>query len=326
MKNKIKYLLFVLLVNLSCDQKPSQRYVPDSSGNINSVTIVMSKTFWNGELGEQTRNIIGAIYEGLPIDEPLFDLKYIEPKLFNDFARQSRNIIEFAIDSTPRFTIYSDPYAKPQVLAEIKGLDSDEMIFLLEENNKLIKGVFIENEVKEKRRRISKALSTDRQIQNKFNFQIKYPSAYKLVKDTINFIWLQKPVMKGHLNLIAYTLAESAIDYKNISKSIIKIRDSIGKTHIPGRLKGSYMITEKAYRPYYYKTTLENKKAFLTKGTWEVANDYMAGPFVNYIIEDKIKKRLLVIEGFAFAPSVNKRDYMFELETIIKSFSLIDMD
>ena len=326
MKNKIKYLLFVLLVNLSCDQKPSQRYVPDSSGNINSVTIVMSKIFWNGELGEQTRNIFGAIYEGLPIDEPLFDLKHIEPKLFNDFARQSRNIIEFAIDSTPRFTIYSDPYAKPQVLAEIKGLDSDEMIFLLEENNKLIKGVFIENEVKEKRRRISKALSMDRQIQNKFNFQIKYPSAYKLVKDTINFIWLQKPVMKGHLNLIAYTLAESAIDYKNISKSIIKIRDSIGKTHIPGRLKGSYMITEKAYRPYYYKTTLENKKAFLTKGTWEVANDYMAGPFVNYIIEDKIKKRLLVIEGFAFAPSVNKRDYMFELETIIKSFSLIDMD
>lgn len=326
MKNKIKYLLFVLLVNLSCDQKPSQRYVPDSSGNINSVTIVMSKIFWNGELGEQTRNIFGAIYEGLPIDEPLFDLKHIEPKLFNDFARQSRNIIEFAIDSTPRFTMYSDPYAKPQVLAEIKGLDSDEMIFLLEENNKLIKGVFIENEVKEKRRRISKALSMDRQIQNKFNFQIKYPSAYKLVKDTINFIWLQKPVMKGHLNLIAYTLAESAIDYKNISKSIIKIRDSIGKTHIPGRLKGSYMITEKAYRPYYYKTTLENKKAFLTKGTWEVANDYMAGPFVNYIIEDKIKKRLLVIEGFAFAPSVNKRDYMFELETIIKSFSLIDMD
>ena len=326
MKNKIKYLLFVLLVNLSCDQKPSQRYVPDSSGNINSVTIVMSKIFWNGELGEQTRNIFGAIYEGLPIDEPLFDLKHIEPKLFNDFARQSRNIIEFAIDSTPRFTMYSDPYAKPQVLAEIKGLDSDEMIFLLEENNKLIKGVFIENEVKEKRRRISKALSMDRQIQNKFNFQIKYPSAYKLVKDTINFIWLQKPVMKGHLNLIAYTLAESAIDYKNISKSIIKIRDSIGKTHIPGRLKGSYMITERAYRPYYYKTTLENKKAFLTKGTWEVANDYMAGPFVNYIIEDKIKKRLLVIEGFAFAPSVNKRDYMFELETIIKSFSLIDMD
>lgn len=323
---KIRYLLFILLINLSCNQKVSERYVPESSGNINTVTVVMSKIFWNGELGEQTRNILGAIYEGLPIDEPLFDLKYIEPKFFSDFARQSRNIIEFAIDSTPRFTMYTDPYAKPQVLAQIKGLGPEEMIFLLEENEMLIKGVFTENEVKEKRRRISKALSKDRQIQNKFNFQIKYPSAYKIVKDTINFVWLQKPIMKGHLNLIIYTLAESAINYKNISKSIPKIRDSIGKTHIPGRLNGSYMITEKAYRPYYYKTILENKKTFLTKGTWEVANDYMAGPFVNYIIEDKTEKRLLVIEGFAFAPSVNKRDYMFELETIIKSFSLIERD
>lgn len=323
---KIRYLLFILLINLSCNQKVSQRYVPESSGNINTVTVVMSKIFWNGELGEQTRNILGAIYEGLPIDEPLFDLKYIEPKFFSDFARQSRNIIEFATDSTPRFTMYTDPYAKPQVLAQIKGLGPEEMIFLLEENEMLIKGVFTENEVKEKRRRISKALSKDRQIQNKFNFQIKYPSAYKIVKDTINFVWLQKPIVKGHLNLIIYTLAESAINYNNISKSIPKIRDSIGKTHIPGRLDGSYMITEKAYRPYYYKTILENKKTFLTKGTWEVANDYMAGPFVNYIIEDKTEKRLLVIEGFAFAPSVNKRDYMFELETIIKSFSLIERD
>ena len=326
MTKKIKYLLFILLINLSCDQKVSQRYVPESSGNINTVTVVMSKTFWNGELGEQTRNILGAIYEGLPIDEPVFDLKHIEPKHFNDFTRQARNIIEFAIDSTPGLTMYSDPYAKPQVLSQIKGLDPDEMIFLLEENEKLIKGVFTENEVKEKRRRISKALSKDRQIQNKFNFQIKYPSAYKIIKDTTNFIWLQKSVMKGHLNLIVYTIAESAINYKNISKSIIKIRDSIGKIYIPGRLNGSYMITEKAYRPYYYKTSLENKKTLLTKGTWEVANDYMAGPFVNYIIEDKTKKRLLVIEGFAFAPSVNKRDYMFELETIIKSFSLTDRD
>ena len=107
----------------------------------------------------------------------------------------------------------------------------------------------------------------------------------------------------------------------NTFKNIIKIRDSIGKIYVPGRLNGSYMITEKAYRPYFYKTKINDKKAFLTKGMWEVANDFMAGPFVNYMIEDKVNNRWLIIEGFVFAPSVNKRDYMFELETIIKSFS-----
>ena len=41
----------------------------------------------------------------------------------------------------------------------------------------------------------------------------------------------------------------------------------------------------------------------------------MAGPFINYFIEDTNNNRWIVIEGFT-APSTKKRDYMFELETI----------
>jgi len=77
------------------------------------------------------------------------------------------------------------------------------------------------------------------------------------------------------------------------------------------------MITERAYLPYYYKTKVNNLEAILTKGTWEVQNDFMAGPYINYIIKDTINKRNIVIEGFSFAPSESKRDYMFELNTII---------
>ena len=81
------------------------------------------------------------------------------------------------------------------------------------------------------------------------------------------------------------------------------------------------MITEKAYKPYFYKTQLLGGASYLTKGTWEVANDYMAGPFINYLTSDTLRKRWIAIEGFVFAPSMSKRDYMFELETIIKSVS-----
>ena len=52
---------------------------------------------------------------------------------------------------------------------------------------------------------------------------------------------------------------------------------------------------------------------------WEVKNDFMAGPFINYMISDSIKKNWLVLEGFCFAPSLKKRDLMFELNTILKS-------
>ena len=118
------------------------------------------------------------------------------------------------------------------------------------------------------------------------------------------------------MNLIAYSLPLSGLK-GNVKKRIPEIRDSIGKKHIPGRLKGSYMITEKAYRPYFYKTEKKGRLTYLTKGTWEVANDFMAGPFVNYMVRDTLRKRWMVTEGFVFAPASNKRDQMFELNTIL---------
>jgi len=48
----------------------------------------------------------------------------------------------------------------------------------------------------------------------------------------------------------------------------------------------------------------------------------MAGPFVKYFVEDIINNRWIVIEGFTFAPSTKKRDYMFELETILNTIKL----
>ncbi|MAH82822.1 MAG: DUF4837 domain-containing protein [Flavobacteriaceae bacterium] len=314
------YYLFIYLFITSCDNQKPKRYVSDSSGKINTISVVMSKSNWNGNLGSKTRDIFEQVYEGLPVDEPKFSIKYLEPKIFNGFTRQSRNIIEFIKDTIGGFNLYSDMYAKPQVLARIQGNDSDEMEFFLNQNANLMLGVFVENEFIEKSRRIAKSLSTEKTIDSRFGVKIKYPSAYKTVKDTFNFIWVQKPVSKGHLNLIVYSIPNKAIT-KNISNSILKIRDSIGKLYIPGRLKGSYMITEKAYRPYFFKTLHQGRKTYLTKGTWEVANDYMAGPFINYLISDTLNKRWICIEGFTFSPSTSKRNYMFELETIIKSTS-----
>jgi hypothetical protein len=37
------------------------------------------------------------------------------------------------------------------------------------------------------------------------------------------------------------------------------------------------------------------------------------------MIKDTVNKRWMVLEGFSFAPSISKRDYMFELNTILSS-------
>jgi hypothetical protein len=313
--------LFIVLLLVSCQNKVDRKdaYVPESSGNLNHVTIVMPEKEWNSFLGESVRTELQQIYEGLPVDEPQYSLNYLNPKTFTGFARQGRNVVWFQKDSTARFQLAQNQFARPQIVALITGEDAEIQEYYLQENATLLRQTIAENERKEKIRRISKSLTTEKTLLNRFGIQLKYPSAYETVKDTINFVWIQKPVRKGHLNLIVYSLEEDRLGDK-FSEQILDIRDSIGKAHVPGRLKGSYFITERAFRPYFYKTQLDGKSAYLTKGTWEVANDFMAGPYINYAILDSISKRWIVVEGFAFAPSANKRDYMFELNTIISSF------
>ena len=313
-------LLAIVLFLGSCENKIDRKnaYVPESSGNLNHVTLVMPESDWNANLGNSVREALQQTYEGLPFDEPQFSINYLNPKTFSGFARQGRNVVWFQRDSLARFQLAENQFARPQILAQITGEDTDIQQFYFEENATLLRRAFQENERKEKLRRISKSLTTEKSLGDRFGIELSYPSAYETVKDTTNFVWIQKPIQKGHLNIIAYTLDQSVLEGKYTDK-ILDIRDSIGKIYVPGRLEGSYQITERAFLPYFYKTELDQKKAYLTKGTWEVANDFMAGPFVNYAILDTIEKRWIVIEGFAFAPSANKREYMFELNTILST-------
>lgn len=312
------FLIFFVIISSCNEQKTKMRYLPDSNANINHLTIVMPEKSWNGLLGDKTRSLLETPYEGLPFDEPQFTLKYLPPKVFTGFARNSRNILWFVKDSMAGFQLMEDLMAQPQLVAKVKGEDDNMQSYFLEENINLLKAVLTENERKEKVRRIKKSPTRDSHLQKRFKISLVYPTAYKTVKDTTNFVWIQKDIPKGHMNLIAYSLPLSGLK-GNIKKRIPQIRDSIGKTYIPGRLNGSYMITEKAYRPFYYKTRKGGRLTYLTKGTWEVANDFMAGPFVNYMIKDTVRKRWMVVEGFAFAPASNKRDQMFELNTILET-------
>ena len=120
------------------------------------------------------------------------------------------------------------------------------------------------------------------------------------------------------MELMCYTVPITSEDDEN-GNNIVNIRNAFGKKNIPGQIEDSYMITEEAYTPHVFEVELNEKKAFETRGKWEVKNVYMAGPFLSYTVVDKPNNRLVVVEGLTYAPSINKRDYMFELEAILKT-------
>ena len=245
----------------------------------------MKEKEWGSGLGEDARNIIGDIYEGLPVDEPNFKFFYTSPKQFSGFSRHSRNIIYFQKDTTNKFTIYKDLYSKPQLFFLIQGEDEDILSNYLLENKSLIINTIKDGERREKIRRIRKSLSNSNVLSERIGIKLVYPSIYKTVKDTFNFVWLEKQILKGTLNIISYRLPKNSLSDLPKLNEIIKARDSIGKLYIPGRLEGTYMTTDNDYKPYFYKQNIDKNIIFQTKGIWEVKNDFMAGPFLNYLLK-----------------------------------------
>ena len=154
-------------------------------------------------------------------------------------------------------------------------------------------------------------------------FNKPYPILDANVKKVISRIFFKKNFEEK----IFWNLSADLLDKKNIFNytisDVIKLRDSIGKVFLPGRNPESFMMSEKEYLPYQKKVSYYGTKMLETRGTWEVKGDFMGGPFLNYLVEDKLNDRVLFIEGFVFAPSKRKRDNIIEIEAIIKSLKFI---
>jgi hypothetical protein len=118
-----------------------------------------------------------------------------------------------------------------------------------------------------------------------------------------DFIWLKKELVSGNTSLLLYQVPINAIKNKdNLVSNIIKMRDSVGALYIHGKEPNTDMITEEAYSPYFFKIKLDGKLTYEMKGTWELRNDFMSGPFINYAILTK-KTIGVVLEGFCYSPS-----------------------
>ncbi len=322
-KNILIILLSLFLFSCNEESKKDKRYLPSSGGTTNMLTIVSDDSLWNGEVGDATRTIFAAPVYGLPQEEPIFTLKQMKPKAFHDFVKKSRTFVELKKGAPKGIKFIKDVYASPQLGIVVSGENNEELISVLKENTRLMIDKVKETEVAHKVQEMAKNQLDIEEVSDIFGIDLTVLFSYRIAKKTDDFVWLRKDIKNGDMNLMIYEMPYGTIEKDSLAiNNIVKLRDSIGKTHIQGQTKGSYMITEKAFSPYLGKTTIDGKSVLETRGVWDVKNDYMAGPFINYIIDDKKNNRQLILEGFTYAPQIAKRDYMFELESMIRSITI----
>lgn len=310
----------VLIALLACKTEITK---VSAVGKINSVLVVVDDDKWHSEVGTLIKDFLTRGLVGFPQEEFRFSLSQISSRNFNKMLRHSRNIVSISFTTKNSFTVLKDKYAAPQRVIVITAKDKDNLKVLLEQHEKEIVQVFKESDIKTKQKTLLKKYWKPASINTFKNLQVslKIPYAYLKVQDTLDYIWFRKDIPEGYLNLQLYAIPITS-ENEFTKEAIITYRDQKGQEFIPGEKEGMYLVTEKAFTPVQYQKTMLGRKMIETRGTWEMKKGFMAGPFLNYALLDQKNNRIIVAEGFVYAPNVSKRDYLFELEALLKTLDI----
>ena len=326
---KLITLLVAISVLFSCENSgDTERILPTSVGSTNKILVVIQGNLWLGKPGDEIRTVFGEHQVGLPQPETLLSVSQVDPSGFKTFMRNNKAILMMQRGEEENISVVKNKYASPQVIVVATAKNEAGFIDLIKNRGEEIMRIFKDEDIKFTQKIFKKERIDETKFETikNLNISIDIPKRYNLVDDKGDFLWLRQHLKSGIAsgagsnNILIYSVPLE--DENTVQDNITSIRNSIGKKHIPGSKEGMYMITEEAYTPFIYETILDGKKSFETRGKWEVKNDFMAGPFLNYSIIDKTNNRIIVFEGFTYAPSVNKRDFIFELEAIGKSLKI----
>ncbi len=321
MKNTL--LVFSLMILLASCRQAKEPVLRESVGKINSLSIIITDQLWNGEIGDSLRKKFAAPVDGIPQEEPLFTINQYPIKAL-DGRIISRNMIIVKKEEKDSLWFTQNKFAHPQNVVNISGNNVQEILSHIETNADEIIKRFKETEIHESQKIIAQSLQDDTKIRDKFNISLQIPSTYDYALEKRNFIWLKREILSGNNSILIYKVPfKTILKNNNVVDNILKMRDSIGGMYIHSKVRNTRMITEESYSPYFFKTSLNGRRVYETKGTWELKGDFMTGTFINYAIMDRKKGNFIILEGFCYAPSTDKRDLMHEMEAIIKSMKVL---
>jgi hypothetical protein len=327
---KIVVLILVGLSFIGCELRSGEKLIPGSNGRFNELQIVMNPTDWEGKIGKELKKIVLQEVIALPQPEPIFAVTQIPTQGFKGFLKHNRSILIIKQADKPTINTAYDVYAKPQVIVEVKGPNKQSIIDLIKNNSTVLVSTFKDHDYMIAQERIEKRshLASSVHFYKTQNLKINVPGEYSKVDDKDDFVWFRKRFedygynVHGSLNIVAYTIPLTD-SFAKLKDSIISIRDSLGKKFIQGSSEDSYLVTEAAYTPHIFDSKLDGKEAYKVFGKWEMLYVFEAGPFVGYYVHDQKNNRLVIVEGIVYAPGIKKRDFMFEVEAIVRSLQIL---
>jgi hypothetical protein len=333
------FLLPILLFLAGCDSQPENRrdLLPGFIGKPGEVLVIMEKRYWESDAGSVVKRTLDRNIYGMPTPEPMFHIDWYAPEHFDRYLRPHRNILFVEIVDNinykePITKVIKEKYSKDQVIVEMYAKSeaafieeftakADQIIDRI--NNSEVARI-IQYNLKFGPSSVAEALDKHLHVTSTFLEN----SDVSALKD--GFFWAHKLSSRardGQMHDIQQGIVVYDFSYTSDStftvNYLLQIRDSVLRENLPGPSEDSYMQTElRYYPPSAREIEVGGDYAFEMRGLWRMENAFMGGPFLSVARVDTLRGRIVVAEGFVFAPKFDKREYLREVEAVVKSLKI----
>ena len=329
---KLKHLLMasVLLLLCACDTG-SSRQGGTAKGRSTSqpyeLLVVCNKEWLKTDAAQALKSIIDAEVPCLPQVEPQFRLTVIEPSAFTKSFMFYANVLTAEINprkhSKASCGVAHDVYARPQLLISLTAPDQTSFDELCHTYRDRILELFNEAELQRQQQFLDRKYSglIDRQAHKQFGCTLHVPEEINALKTGKDFFWgSSEGQTEQYLNVCLYSVPYTSAE-QFTQEAFVHRRDSVMAVNIQGEHEGQHMTTEPRVIQMR-NISLNGHTIQEVRGLWAMQGDAMGGPYVSLVQVDSARNRLLISEGFVYAPDKKKRDLLRKLEAALRTLTL----
>lgn len=290
----------------ACGQQ--QRPLPAASARPYEVLVM-------GDVDSLVSHMLSVPMPALPQSEPMFDVRQVEPAQFKGKLLLARNVVVVRWNrkslGKPSLHIERDRHARPQLMVYVDVGSADDLKQFIATNQQRVRQLLLTNEYLSAILQLQRKHSVrgERLIDSMFHHTVLLPADMTYHKVGKDFLWVSNNTAQGMQNLCVYTL--SGMDDQPSERM-----DSVLRANMKGETDRMYMRTV-ARSMTQENVRFGGQSCQLQRGLWEMVGDAMGGPLVRRVVKDSAAGESLVLDAFVYAPEMDKRNKMREMEAVL---------
>lgn len=323
---KISYfaVILVLLTAVSCRQKSGSSGIKVdnfSTGKAGEMILAIDTNYWSKAVVKAIYEVIQQPQPAINQIEPMFDVIQCSNSDYKASFMRHRNIVQF--DYNPdyagnTFEISRNPITSPQILVKIRGNQQDSCLALfLAHQDEIVEAMYANDiaRLQNAHRKLNNPV-IEKKIKEKFGLSMTIPDGYFVGREEEDFLWLCFRTPKNDRFVMLYKSPR----YDLTKENIVAERDRITKAYIQGAVAGAYpLVANIEGYPMAQNLQIRYHNGMELRGLWETVRDKMGGPFYSFTQVSPDSTTCITVDGFVYAPQEEKRDYLREVEAIVKS-------